>query len=428
MPQRKKPYVHPSVNTPQVADYAAQAAARREERASALPDKIRNGLPKYTTPVSGGETPHMPALEEKARQGVPMAAQATATRARDDQRAVASAMNIHQQNAGSIISSDPGSMPATRAVPEPPLLLQPADVLPDHAARDPQFHQGVGSMLAQFQPHLAKKYGVVRQGRLVSPAELMGSPQTATRRPIQETIQDMQAAVNASASQPKVQVEDYGPPPPASMPKTDAEADEQARSGPGGAAARTGTPAIDIPDDEEAVQEALNEMDDMELDSFRRAMLRDIIKNPSQKEAIEKRLTAFGPEALAELLETNRLRQRVPIVPNVFEPTFQTMDQDVEFHLKQLLMLESKSINVTNAYLLDKYAVMTTTAGTVAINGNPLPTMLDSEGNFNDDLFWRKFNWLTKKPLHMLASLGIHYAWFEERVRRLFKVDEIKNG
>lgn len=451
------PFVHPAVTDPRAIGHAlgtAARAAQRESEANLSPD-IKSSLPpKYRIPVAGGAPPAIPALEAEAVRGRPMSEQAIASRAPSDSSAVREAMRQHADRAGSIISGAPGAPQAPAQRPRP-LLLLPTDTLSPEATKDPHFRAGAGSMLAQLQPHLAQKYGIVRRGQHISPQELAamadggapsapaagGDPRNRPARPPDQVARDLRAAIDAQqgAGRPPprpAEIYDDNLPPPADLPRSDQEAERQAAHGPGGAAARTGRPPApsvlrseeENAEDEAAIKEALSNMGDLDVAALRREMIRDVLKNPQQREVVEARLKPFGPEDLATLIETNRLRQRVPIVPGIFEPTFETMDQDVEFHLKQLLMLESNSVNVTSAYLLDKYAVMTTTVGTVAINNNPLPPIFDAKGDFNNELFWKKFNWMLKRPLHMLASLGIHYAWFEGRARKLFKVEEIKNG
>ena len=91
-------------------------------------------------------------------------------------------------------------------------------------------------------------------------------------------------------------------------------------------------------------------------------------------------------------------------------------------------MLERKGIEAPDRYLLDKFQLMTVALGISKINQTALPTHLNKEGNFDDDLFWAKFNRVLKFPFHMLASIGVHYYWFDVRVRKLFVADRLKNG
>jgi hypothetical protein len=96
--------------------------------------------------------------------------------------------------------------------------------------------------------------------------------------------------------------------------------------------------------------------------------------------------------------------------------------------LKRLLMLERKSIEAPDRYLLDKFQIMTVACGLRSVNKVLLPDHLDKDGNFNDEMFWQKFNRVVKLPFHMIASIGVHYYWFDVRVRKLFVAEKLKNG
>lgn len=412
------PYVQPGAD-PRAAGYAAGISARR-------------GLPKYSEPVAGGPTPPMPALEQPHQPGMTMAQQAHATRGNDSSRHVAQALSQHRAVGGIVVPDAP-----QQARPDSVggLLLQPTDVLPEEAVSDPAYQQGAGSRMAQMQPRMAAKYGVLRNGKRLTPNDLMGGSQPDFRgqrpkRSSEEIARDFQQAIAAPTNVTR-NIEEGGPVPPPGIPRDEREAEEQAAAGPGGAAYRAGSapvaPVLDASSEESEARakKMIESMDDFDFERLRREMLSDILKNPGQRESVEKRLQ---PLDISELIMKNTVRQRVPILPGRFEPTFESMPGTVELQLKQMLVQESKSIAVTEAYLLDKYAVMTTTAGTVAINGNPVPSMYDAHGELSEDLFWIKFTWMLKRNIHMLASLGVHYSWFEQRVRKLFVADEGKGG
>lgn len=421
-PKGDAPYVQPGVSS-QAAGYAAGVNQRR-------------GLPKTNTPVGGGPPPPIPALEQPHRAGMTMAQQANQTRGPDYQRLSTQALQAHSA-AGGIIVPEAQPPPATVPVSPQDLVLLPNDALPEEAKKDPHFQRGAGSDMAQMQPHMAAKYGVIRNGQRLMPHDLVHRPMTAPsgqrpRRKNEDIARDFNSVINAPPAAPRGEAsEDDGPPPLPGMPRTEEEAKEQALAGPAGAAQHAGespTPPILDGTSEEAKERAkrlADGLDDFDYASFRREMLKDILKNPEQQKIVEARLK---PLDISELIMKNSVRQQVPILPNRFIPTFESMPGGIELKLKQLLVKEAQSIAVTEAYLLDKYAVMTTTAGTVEINGTPLPTMYDSKGEFDEKRFWEKFDWMLKRNIHMLASLGIHYAWFEQRVRKLFVADAGKGG
>jgi hypothetical protein len=366
-----------------------------------------------------------------------MAAQAQQTRRPDATRHAHEAVASHA-GAGSIIAPDvqqaAPAAPDQVAAPQD-LALLPSDLLPPDVVNDPAYQQGAGSRMAMQQPHMAAKYGVIRNGRHVPPQELVrgvapgpprGQPSDFRKqRPSHEIASDLQRALGAQPqTDPRQPAEqDPGPEPPPHLPRTDEDAVAQAQQSPSAVAAEAGKAPIPSALSPESNRDV--DVDDYDYEALQREMIRDILKNPKQREHVEARCK---PLDISDLIMHNNVRQRVPIIPSRFEPTFESMRGDVELAMKRLIVQEGKAVTVTESYLLDKYAVMTTAAGLVQINEIPVPSMYDEKGEFNEDLFWKKFNWVIKRPIHMLASLGIHYAWFEQRVRKLFKVDEGKDG
>ncbi len=258
--------------------------------------------------------------------------------------------------------------------------LEPTDLLPPIASRDPEFDRAEGSLLAAGHPALAKKYGVIRGTEHVPPERL---------------VFDADGAATSGGAR--------------NSPALD----------PMEAAARVGEPPGDVdseaPDGEPGPTTKLDEFD---LDAFRKAMMRDLLNNPEQRQLIEGRLE---PLDVGDLIVHNHIEQRVPVIPGVFEPTFQSMSGEEDLALKRLLLSDSASANLPDRYLLDKYAFMSAAVGLVAINGRPFgDPITDEKGDFSDERFEKKLARLLKLPLHMLASVGINLFWFETRVRALF--------
>lgn len=388
------PFVAPGVSAA-AAEYARGAQARRSAAAAAA-------LPKYDTPVAGGPTPPVPLLNQPHVDGRTMAQ--------------AAMMQRGPAPGASIIEGAPTA--ATAA----PFLL-PQDVLPEEAAQDPEFMQGMGSRYASAQPHLAMKYGVIRNGQRVAPQQLTSAPgsppQQGRLRP--ETVEGLK----------KLQTLGDAPPPGPEPPEPDREvAEAHSQDSPAGAATRIGGGASPNRKLDEEARKTLENLDDFDLDSLHSMMVRDLFNNEEQRKIIESRC---DPMDLADLIMTGIVKQKVPIVlptetSKGFVPTFQSLGGDDDLACKRLIVAEATALKVDDRYLLDKYAFMGLTCALESINGTPLPTHRDQNGTFNDELFWAKFNKVIRFPLPMLASLGVNYFWFDVRVRRLFVAEKVKNG
>ena len=333
--------------------------------------------------------------------------------------------------AGAIPAGAPGSIIEEAAPATPPpqpqqrrpvhtvasLGLAPADLLPEEAKQDPDYRQGYGSEYASNQPHLAAKYGVIRNGQRIAPQRLGGT--TKGLRP--ETLKDLEQ-LNQLASGAQTQ----------GLDQDDAAARRHVEQGMGGASARVGNEPgdnrIHAPTDEqraEALKRAIDQMDAFEFNQWRQLTMRQILHSEEEREVIEKRLQ---PLDIGDLIVNNVIRQRIPIIPGKYEVTLQSYDGQVDLALKRLVMTESRSVDVGEQYTLDKYSFMTLTVGLYKINDTLYPDIFDSNGVFDDKLFMAKFNRVMKLPIHMLASIGVNQMWFEMRVRKLYSASAVGNG
>lgn len=396
--QFSQPVVAPGVTDPSALRYARGL-------------QERHGVPsgRYATPVAGGPTPSIPRLDAAAAVGVSMADQAAMHRAAAEGPApgpIAPSSGIFQ-----------GPPPPSRSAPPPargpaPIPVLPGDILPDEAMKDPEYRQGQGSRYASSQPQLALKYGVIRNGKRIPPQQLSTVPKGL--KP--ETLEGLKAIQDAQRAREQVE-------------SPDAKVEQEAADGVAGAAGRLGNSPTDGPQvrtaSEAAALETLKKMDDFDYSTFREMMMKDIINNDDQRKIIEKRCK---PMDLTDIVTAGFVTQRVPVVPDKFEPEFQSMRSDEDLAIKRLIMLENKGLEVTERYLLDKFSVMGVTIGLRSINGTLLPTHLDVHGKFHEELFWKKFDFVARLPFHMVASIGVNYYWFDLRVRRLFVADALGNG
>jgi hypothetical protein len=371
---------------PQAAAYARGAQARGV------------GPQKYVGARAGGPTPPIPPLDGPAPEHGKTMAQI--------------AMEQRQQAA-----MPPGSiLQGNQSIQQGP-DIRPTDLLPAEAQSDPAFMHGSGSMYAISQPNLALKYGVMRGDKRLSPQVLMarpvvpGGPAKTQLRP--ETLEDLKKLSDLSHKGESGEL----------------AAERASEQGPAGQAANIGTPpgagggGKTLSDEE--VKKKIAGMDEFDLSTLHEMMVRDIINNEDQRKIVEERC---DPLNLADLVVNYTVTQRVPIIPGVFEPEYESLTGEDDLNLKRMLVEEAKTLKVDDRYLLDKYALLGLACAVKAINGKPLGSHRDTDGNFSEKALELKFKKILRMPLPMLAALGPHYFWFDQRVRKLFVAQSIKNG
>jgi hypothetical protein len=167
------------------------------------------------------------------------------------------------------------------------------------------------------------------------------------------------------------------------------------------------------------IHEEISSMDDVfETDEFGNRV-KSLLNNKQRRDAVEARCE---PLIIDDLITRGECRQRVPIVPGKFEPTYRSVGGNEDLFVKRLMSSERGS----DQYILDKYSVMNLVTGLYALNGKPLPSHLDQSGDPEDKLFQAKYKIVSKMPLAMLADLSVNYTWFGRRLQKLFVVDVIK--
>ena len=389
--EQKAPYIHPAV--PQSALSAAQAYQE------GLQGRLKQKLPKVNTPVAGGEAPPIPRLDSDPERGnMTMSQHALAARERVSRAQTAQA---------------PGGFVEAPPAPAGKVDIRPLDILPDQAKDDPNFMSGSGSMFASSQPALAMKYGVVRDGKIIPPQVLL-NPVGAQPELRPETLKDIERLRELEAAQTSV-----------------AKPPESGTAEMGRAAGTVGNmPGDDSSEplsdtEREQVSKAFNDLDEYEFDTLRQAMMKDLLNSEEQKKLIEARVK---PMDVGDLITMSYVIQDVPVAPGRFDLSFKTMDGETDLAIKRLIMEESRSLEVSDRYYLDKFALMSMTALLHSINGKAFKDHRNDKGDFDDDKFREKFRYVMRLPTHMLASIGVHAMWFEQRVRELFAMEKLGNG
>lgn len=393
----KPPFINPNITDPNALRYQ---------------EMLRNSM--QDNPVGISPSVPIPQLDKNLPEGFTPAQVAMMNRAQ-----VTNSTGNPTVAGGGIFG--PQAQAAGYQTPQVMPGIQPSDLLPEEAQLDPSFaRNAAGNMYAMYQPHLAMRYGVVRNGLRLPPQALQppaanGAPdqgrfKASTIESVNELNQFLASSQKATSIDPSV---------------IEAAADSAA-----GAAAAMGNAPGDrssepISDDEkDKVRRTLEGMDDLDFYQFRQMMVRDVLNNKEQQKIIEERLQ---PLDITSLVMTYTLSQVVPIIPGSFEPEFEVVSLETELALKAMIARESRSMDVSEQYYLDKYGMFAIAAGLKAINKMPLTVYMDEHG-FNEEKFNERLRKVLRFPLPMMASLGVNYFWFDIRVRKLFSAEKVKNG
>ena len=354
----------------------------------------RAGVKKYVAPVGGAPAVQIPHLDAPYAKGQTMAAQAQASRG----------PTIPPNSIFGPQGANPFTQPTGR-VAGPQTQILPTDLLTDEAQKDPGYRSGPGSMYAMTQPNLVAKYGLNRNGQFIPPSAFRsGGPSPQTMAAVAALGNQMSQSAAAAAQRAE-----------------DAEVEKEIADGPVSAARSAAASAGGAdPKFEKEMKTRLESMDKLDLHRLQEMGVVDLLNNDEQKTLIEERCS---PITLSEYVMNGFVRQRVPIVPGIFEVTFQSMALEDELTLKNLIAKEANALELSDRYLVDKYGYMGLAVGLHMIHSEgkdmPFPSHLNNEGVFDEKLFWEKFRRVLRLPFHLAASLAINFFWFEVRVRRL---------
>jgi hypothetical protein len=158
------------------------------------------------------------------------------------------------------------------------------------------------------------------------------------------------------------------------------------------------------------------------LNSDQRNEAERLLNNKKRREEIESRC---APMKFEDLLFKNEVHQKVPIIPERFEPTFRSITPEESLFVKRYI---AKEQSISDQYLLEKYNICLLACALLAINDSMLPDHRDLNGSPDEKLFEAKLKGIFKKSGYIVADLGINYTWFDIRVRKLITADGLKNG
>jgi hypothetical protein len=175
-----------------------------------------------------------------------------------------------------------------------------------------------------------------------------------------------------------------------------------------------------------AQTDALASMDDLELELMMSRIRSDVINNDKERKAVEARLKDID---LSEGLATGEFTQLVPVVPGKLEIMYRTVSQVENDNFRRILFNWNAEDARAQTLAGERYGLMQTIAAVVRINGNEMPKHFDlSNKQFDEKTFLSKFELVSSYPTPLIHCLGVHAFWFDQRVRKLFTADALKNG
>lgn len=351
--------------------------------------KLARGLPKVQAPLAGGAAPPIPLLTQDTRgmEEVPMAELARQQRPAPSAAATASILGAQ--------APSPAATPTAKFE-----RLLPQDMLPSKAAEDPDFQGGANAMMAVTQPHLAFKYGIIRNGQFYPPGSdspvRAGAIRPETQRLIAEAVAANREGVALPGEPPP-----YEPPPPSS----------------------DGQRAAEI-----GVRQGLR-MDEFDFAAWR-SRIENVFNNPEEQAAVARRCGKMS--SIGQMIVNGFAEQEVHIIPGTDEDRlvvkYRTVRGADDLACKRLLGAESKGSDYSEAYLLERYGLMTLACALESVNGKPMPRYVNDNDKFDEEAFMKRFNKIIGLPLPLLACLGAHYFFFEVRLRNALSASNVKNG
>lgn len=244
----------------------------------------------------------------------------------------------------------------------------------------------------------------------------------------QQTISGMEAIAKASAAA-RAQKPAASPPasPPTQPKETKMSSEIEAQPEP-----RKEQPA---PKQQKEVADALEVMDDFEIERIMRGIQNDVINNTKERDHVSdpanKRLSEID---FAQGVAEGEFTQIVDVIPGRLKVHYRTLSP-MEMQAIRLWIFDQ----VTKDPRLDKisgemYGIGMLVASVVQMGGTKYPDHLKRHGQgtysaeFDDETFGKKYHMFSRMPQQLIHAVGTHGQWFDLRVRQLFTTDHAKNG
>lgn len=197
-------------------------------------------------------------------------------------------------------------------------------------------------------------------------------------------------------------------------------------------------PAIDREEDEEQTPtdtkkaiaaDALAGLDDLEFERLMSGIQHDVINNQEQRAAVDKLVEPFD---LARCLANGDWTQVVPVVPDKLSVTFRLVTPYENQMMRLMLFGWVDKDPRLDSVAGDIYSLMMVVASIVQIGTSKLPDHLvgpeSTSVEFNEEIFEKKYQMISRYPSPLIHMLGVHSAWTDQRAREAMRVTNLKGG
>jgi hypothetical protein len=179
----------------------------------------------------------------------------------------------------------------------------------------------------------------------------------------------------------------------------------------------------DLDDADKAIADNAKKEAPFDLESLLSA--KHPLLSEERRKAIEARLS---PLDISDLIMKLEIVQKVPIIENKFIIELRTFSQREHIWILQYLY----EFPGSDRYVDEMFNTLKLVCSLVSLNGRVLPDHRVNPGTREEKLdkkaFEEKMFHITSLPVQILADVGVQCNWFNDRVQKLFTVENLKNG
>lgn len=176
----------------------------------------------------------------------------------------------------------------------------------------------------------------------------------------------------------------------------------------------------EVEDDKDELDRADKELQRSAVDLDGIVHARNSLLREERRKVIENRLE---PLDLADMITKREIQQNVPVVPGRMEFLFRTLSHEENiFCLRYVYEFPG-----SEAYVNELLNTAKLVCSIVAINEAMLHNHMKGK-EVDRDEFQAKWDQVVSFPVQLVGDMSVQLIWFNNRVNKLFDIDNLKNG